>query len=193
MRCKCGVRALLSVVAVKVASEYYKWWHGGDFIGGSQVLVILTSLQHNKDWNRWEPCVCVLRCLMFVALCIWAFIKLINRILVHKIQIKSGIVTADEWLRLKACCQVDPWFAVGRKKRQEADLHVLKVSRIPDSLFLNVKHYSSLLMNFYFFAGEICALKSRMDSNILSDFSRSSDLPVNLRESCLLQRSHCQE
>lgn len=47
-------------------------------------------------------------------------------------------------------------------KKQEAGLHVLKVSSIPASLFLMWKYFS-LLINFYFFAGEICALNSHMD------------------------------
>lgn len=51
---------------------------------------------------------------------------------------------------------------LGGKKAQEAGLHVFKVSNVPAFLFL-VWNYFNLLMNFYFFAGEICALKSRMD------------------------------
>lgn len=47
-------------------------------------------------------------------------------------------------------------------KEQEAGLRVFKVSSIPASLFL-MWNYFSLLINLYFFAGEICALKSRMD------------------------------
>lgn len=47
-------------------------------------------------------------------------------------------------------------------KKQEAGLHVFKVSSIPASLFL-MWNYFSLLTDFYFFAGEISALKSRMD------------------------------
>lgn len=47
-------------------------------------------------------------------------------------------------------------------KKQEAGLHVLKVSSIPASLFLNVKLFW-FINKFLFFAGEICALKSHMD------------------------------
>lgn len=53
-------------------------------------------------------------------------------------------------------------FQLGGKKAQEAGLRVLKVSSIPAFIFL-MWNYSSLLINFYFFAGEICALKSHMD------------------------------
>lgn len=66
---------------------------------------------------------------------------------------------------------MDNRLSVGRKKAQEAGLRVFKVSNIPAFVFL-LWNYFSLLMNFYFFAGEICALKSHVDLNNHSNFSR---------------------
>lgn len=105
MRCKYGVRAVLSSSSCKGS----KWWHGGHFVltrvspPWISILGVLSSLQRKEGWCRGGTlCWCVVRCLMFVGLCIWAFIKLINRILVHKFQIKSGMITADKWHKIKS-------------------------------------------------------------------------------------------
>lgn len=94
---------------------------------------------------------------MFVDLCISDFIELINRTLVHKFQVKSDMINASKWHKIKTAVKWMIDMQSGGKK-QETGLHVLKVSSIPAFLFLTW-NYCSLLINFYFFAGEICALK----------------------------------
>lgn len=120
-----------------------------------------SCLQHKEGWNRGRIlCWCVLRCLMFVALCIWAFMKLINWMLVHKFQI-SEMITARKWRKIKNLLS-SGWLVCSWEERSKRLVFMFKVSSIPASLFL-MWNYFGLLMNFYFFAGEICALKSCVD------------------------------
>lgn len=72
------------------------------------------------------------------------------------------MITADKWHKIKSLLSSGWSICCWEEKKQEAGLRVFKVSNIPASLFL-MQDYFSLLINFYFFAGEICALKSCMD------------------------------